>query len=330
MRCLVDKSVLNAPVYYKTYLREPSPAGDITISPTDVVTIDEIDFELVLTEMAGLGSKGELLVATHSNPKGFLMPLKKGGHVAAEIGVLDKLVAISAAIRAREAIRSLSGRSPKAKAWQTWYTKHDPGIKLQNGYEQANDDWEQYVEGKYDEWFERQGSNTLKLPGGGRALGDFIDLFDKVRKQGFKRLEFRACRIGTNEDALKKIAAALNVKQIVAPKEVRTFYAHIAQAEIVSPSKFDDAVKRSPQGRTFGTIRLLLIMGDKTFRAVAMHNDHIKAFIKAYVSATYAGNVVPFVSGGFEPEGKNKIARKRYVFPLESEYLGMLAQYDAP
>ena len=67
MRCLVDKSVLNAPVYYKTYLREPSPAGDVSMAPTDVVAIDDIDFELVLTEMAGLGSKGELLVATHSN-----------------------------------------------------------------------------------------------------------------------------------------------------------------------------------------------------------------------------------------------------------------------
>jgi hypothetical protein len=329
MRCLVDKSVLNAAVYYKTYLREPSPAGDITISPTDVEAIDDIDFERVLKEMADLGSQGELLVATHSNPKGLLMRLKKGGHASAEIGVLEKMVSISTAIKAREGIRSLAGRSKKAKAWQAWYVKYDPGIRLQDGYEEANDDWEQYVEGKYDEWFERQGSTTLKLPGGGRALGDFIDLFDKVRKQGFKRLEFRACRIGTNEDALKKIAAALNIKQIVAPKEVRTFYAHITRAEIMSPSKFDDAVRRAPQGRTFGSIKLLLIMGDKTFRAVATHEDHIKAFIKAYVSATYAGSVMPFVSGGFEPEGKNKIPNRRYVFPLEKEYLGMLAQYDA-
>jgi hypothetical protein len=96
----------------------------------------------------------------------------------------------------------------------------------------------------------------------------------------------------------------------------------------VSPSKFDDAVKKAPQGRTFGSIRLLMIMGDKTFRAVATHNDHIKAFIKAYISANYNGGVMPFVSGGFEPEGKNKIPNRRYVFPLESEYLGMLAQYE--
>jgi len=75
-----------------TYLREPSPAGDITISPTDVVAIDDIDFEWVLAAITDLGSQGELLVATHSNPKGYLMPLKNGGRVSAEIGMLEKLV----------------------------------------------------------------------------------------------------------------------------------------------------------------------------------------------------------------------------------------------
>ena len=329
MRCLVDKSVLNAAVYYKTYLREPSPAGDISISPTEIEVIEDIDFERILAEMADLGSEGELLVATHSNPRGLLMRLKRGGQVSAEIGVLERMVSISAAIKARESIRPLSGRSKKAKAWQAWYATNEPGVPLEDGYEEANDNWEQYVERKYDEWFNRQGSTILKLPGGGRALGAFMELFDKVRKQGFKRLEFRACRIGTNQDALNKIAGTLNVKQIVAPKEVRTFYAHITRAEIVSPSKFDDAVKRAPHGRTFGAIKLLLIMGDKKFRAVATHDDHIKAFIKAYVSANYAGGVMPFVSGGVEPEGENKIPNRRYVFPLEKEYLGMLARYPS-
>lgn len=325
----MDTSVLNAHGYFKTYLREPSPAGDITIKPDEVVAIDEIDFERVLTDMAELGPDGELLVVTHSNPKGFLMPLKAGGRVSAELGVLDKLVSISAAIRAREAIRNTSGRSAKAKAWQAWFVKNDPGIKLANGYEAANADWEEYVEAKYDEWFERQGTAILRLPGGGHDLDDFIALFDKVRKQGLKRLEFRACRIGTDKDALKKLAEVLNVGQVVAPKEVRTFYAHIAQAEIISPLKFDELARRTPQGRKFGTIKLLMIMGDKSFRAIAAHDDHIKAFIKAFIRADFPGGVRPFVSGGLEPSGKSVISGKRYVFPLESEYMGLLAKFDA-
>ena len=36
MRCLIDKSVLNSEPYYRTYGREPSPAGDISISPKDI------------------------------------------------------------------------------------------------------------------------------------------------------------------------------------------------------------------------------------------------------------------------------------------------------
>ena len=37
MRCLIDTKVLHAQTYYQTYLWEPSPAGDITIGPKDIL-----------------------------------------------------------------------------------------------------------------------------------------------------------------------------------------------------------------------------------------------------------------------------------------------------
>jgi len=126
--------------------------------------------------------------------------------------VLEKLVNISAAIRERSAIDKASGRTAKAEAWQTSYRTHDPGIRLSDGYEELDDDWQQYVEGRYGEWFDRQGNAILLLPGGGGDLADFIKLFDRVRGQGFARLEFRACRIGTDDDALKTIAARSHVR----------------------------------------------------------------------------------------------------------------------
>jgi hypothetical protein len=330
MRCLVDKSVDNAKVYYEKYLREPSPAGDITIATTELLATDDMDFKLVLSEMKKLGAKGEMLVVTHSNPKGLIMKLMKGGGVSAEFGVMEKILEISEGIRRREAIRSISGRSAKARAWQEWYRKFDPGIRLENGYEEANADWEEYVEQRYDEWYQRQGANILKLPGGRSDLGDFIKLVDDVRKSGFGRLEFRACRIGTDKDSLKKLAQFLNVKKVVAPKEVRTFYAHIPAVDVLGAREFAAKVRGTANTRKFAGIELLLIIGEKSFRAFATHADHAKAFIKAYISASYTGTVSPFVFGGLEPAGQSVIAGKKHVFPLDAEYKGLLTTYDSP
>ena len=57
MRCLIDKSVQNAEPYYRAYAHEPSPAGDITMSPTDFKAVTDMDLKTVLTEMKALGAR---------------------------------------------------------------------------------------------------------------------------------------------------------------------------------------------------------------------------------------------------------------------------------
>jgi hypothetical protein len=313
-------------VYYEKYLREPSPAGDITIGTQDILATDDLDLKLLLEEMKKLGAKGELLVATHSNPKGLLMKLIKGGGASAEFGVMEKILEASDGIRQREAIKPLSGKA-KAKAWQEWFKKFDSGIKLEDGYE-TNDKWEEFVEQKFDEWFTRQGATILKLPNGKRDLGDFIKLVDEVRKLGFGRLEFRACRIGTDKDSLKKVGEFFNCEKVVAPKEVRTFYGHIAAIDIVNAKDFAAKVKANATARKFPGIELLLVIAEKSFKAYATNADQGKAFIKQFVSSGYTGGVTPFVFGGLEPTGSTVIAGKKHVFPLESDYKTLLTMYD--
>ena len=233
MRCLIDKSVQNADPYYRTYAREPSPAGDITMSPTDFKLVADMDLKAVLTEMKALGAKGELLVVTHSNPHGLKMPVVAGGNAAAaEMKIMNTLVQISSGISRREAIRSLS-TDQKPKAWQNWFKDFDPDIKLDDGFE-GNPGWEKTVEGFYTAWYERQGRQILKLPNPKQDLADLISLVDAVRKAGFARLEFRACRIGTDQDALKKVGEFFNTKKVVAPKEVRTFFGNISGVSIIT------------------------------------------------------------------------------------------------
>lgn len=325
MRCLIDKTVLNAETYYQKYRREPSPAGDINVGPEDILATDEMDLQTILTEMKKLGATGEMLVVTHSNPKGFRMPLIKGGKVSAEFGVMSKIVEICDGIRRRQAISSLPDAG-KPKAWQEWFKKFDPGIKLEDGYE-ANEKWPEYVEKKYEEWYARQGRDILKLPNGKKDLGDFIKLVEEVRKNGFTRLEFRACRIGTHKDSMKAIANFLNVKKVVGPKEVRTFYGRISAISILNTKQFAAKVKATPGARKFTGI--LLIILEKTFEAYATSKEDGKAFIKSYVLSNYTGDVSPFVFGGLEPAGKAVIAGKKHVFPLETEYSDLFMVYDA-
>jgi hypothetical protein len=326
MRCLIDKTVLHASTYYKKYGKEPSPAGEISVALTDITVIDEIDLKTVLTEMKKLGAKGELLVVTHSNPKGLKMPLIVKGKVSAQMDVMDKIVEISTGISRRVAIDKLA-MDKRPKAWQQWFKDFDSGVVLEDGYE-SNSDWAKYVVDKYNEWYERQGSKILGLPSPKTDLADLISLVDDIRKTGFARLEFRACRIGTDKDALKTVANFLNIKKVVAPKEVRTFFGSISKADILSSADFAKKSKAST-ARTFSNARVLLVIGENTFNAYATADSEVLTFIKNYILSGYSGTSAPFVIGGLEPAGKAVIAGKKHVFPLEKDYLGLLAMYDA-
>jgi len=321
MQCLIDKSVLNANIYYKKYLREPSPAGDITIGAQEINVVEGLDLQTVLSSMKTLGAKGEMLVVTHSNPKGLLMRLIKGGTVSAEFTVMEKILEIHKAIRSREAI----DKAPKKfKAWQDWFKKFESGVNLPDDAE-SNDKWPDFVQQKFDEWFARQGKTILGLPNGQRDLGPFIQLVEDVRKTGFARLEFRACRIGTDAKAMKSIADFLNV-----PKEVRTFYGNLSSITKLSARDFAAKVKAQVDARKFSGINILMILTEHTMQAFAMDPDADgKAFVKAFIDANFTGGVSPFIIGGLEPTGSTLIPGKKHIFPLESEYNGLLAVFDA-
>ena len=327
MQVIIDKSVLNAEKYYQTYPREPSPAGDITFTPKNISPVKELDLDFVLSEMKNLGSSGELMIVTHSDPKGFKMKIMKGGKASVKFTVMDIMLKTSEGISRRDAIKSMpSNKLPQA--WKDWFKDFDPGIKLDKGFEKVNK-WEKWVETKYNEWFLRQGSQILKLPNPKQNLSYIINLLDEIRKLNFKRLEFRACRIGTNEKDFKKVVSFFGAKKVVGPKEVRTFYGVIPKIEIVSDhQKYTRLVKQFGR-RTFQGISLLLKIERNTFRAIAADEDHAKTFIQKYISKGFSGNVRPFIIGGLEPSGKAILPRKAQVFPLEKEYKALLFMVDS-
>jgi hypothetical protein len=278
--------------------------------------------------MKALGATGELLVVTHSNPKGLKMPLIQGGNAAAaEMKVMEVILRISSGVARREAIDSLPPNQ-KPKAWQSWFKEFDPGVKLDDGFD-TSPGWETAVTGFYNAWFDRQGGPILKLPKPKQDLTDLIALVNEVRKTGFARLEFRACRIGTDKDALKTVAEFFKAKKVVAPKEVRTFFGNLAGGvSLVSDSEFAQRAK-SANARKFDNAKVLLIVGESTFQAFATSESEVRTFLKSYISASYSGTIKPFVIGGLEPAGTSLIAGKKHVFPLEGDYLSLLGSHDS-
>jgi hypothetical protein len=326
MRALIDESVFHAKKYYQTYLSEPSPAGDFSLSLSGIASEEHLDLVRVLQEIKDIGAGGELLVVTHSDPKGFLMPLKAKGKVSLLFEVMDKILKIAEGIRRHEAIRPVPPKQAP-DAWKKWFADFEPGIKLEPGFE-TNPDWHDFVEKQFDAWFERQGRDILKLPDPRGDLKELLDLLKDVRSLGFKRLEFRACQIGADKTAMEKIAAFLNVKIVVGPTKVETFYGTIPHSDIgfiADDGKRSAALKRIG-GRTFPKISMGLLVLPRAFKVIAENDDALKAFVQGYIRAKYSGSVSPFVVGGVNSVGRSVT---KYVFPLEPDYKTLLVKFDA-
>lgn len=326
MRALIDKSVPSALTYYSTYLAEPSPAGDIALATTDITTVDHLDMKKLLTEMKALGSGGEILVVTHSSPTGFLMKLWPDAGSSLLFSVMDRILETAEGVRRREAIRSLLAKQAP-EAWQKWFIAFDPGIKLAPDFA-TNPDWQKFVETRFDSWFEERGRVVHKLRNGGRDLRELLDLLHSVRMLGFKRIEFRACQIGADTDQIKKVAEFLQVKTVVGPGNVETFYGLMPFSHI----KFmPDAAKRAMALKTLGGRKLGdsigILMSPHAVRIVAEGRDAIKAFIKKYISATFSNpHATSLVLGGLNSVGAGPVS---FVFPLEVDYKKLLVQFDA-
>lgn len=326
MRAIIDKSVPSALTYYSTYLAEPSPAGDMAFKADDLATVDHLDMKKLLTEMKAAGAGGEIFVATHSSPTGFLMKVWPDAGSSLLFSVMDKILETAEGVRRREAIKSLPA-TRASEAWRKWFIDFDPGIKLEPDFA-TNPDWEKFVERQFDRWFEERGRAVLKLRNGGRDLRELLDLLDSVRKLGFKRIEFRACQIGADQDQMKKVAGFFQVETVVGPKNVQTFYGSIAFSHI----KFvPDAARRATALKTLGGRKLDdsigILMLPHGVQIVAEDRTAIQAFIKKYISAAFSDpRATAVVLGGVNSVGSGPVS---FTFPLEGDYKKQLVEFDA-
>ena len=274
--------------------------------------------------MKAVGSGGEILVVTHSSPTGFLMKLWPGAGSSLLFTVMDKILETAEGVRRREAIRSLSA-TQAPEAWRKWFIDFDPGIKLDSDFA-TNPEWKGFVERRFDSWFEERGRVVHQLRNAGRDLKELLALLDSVRKLGFKRIEFRACQIGA-DNQMKKVAEFLQVKTVVGPKNVETFYGAIAFTHI----KFvPNAAKRAMALKTLGGRKLNdafgILMLPHGVQVTAEHQNAIQTFIKKYISAKFSNpHATSLVLGGLNSVGSGPVS---FTFPLEGDYNKLLDKFD--
>ena len=98
-----------------------------------------MDLEQVLTQMKSIpappqesGKGREILIVTHSNPKGLKMPIMKGGQGSVMFDVMDTMPKIQEGIDPREAIRTcLPPRCPSlAGLVQGFRVRGQAGFRL--------------------------------------------------------------------------------------------------------------------------------------------------------------------------------------------------------
>ena len=163
MRCLIDKSVLNAEPYYRTMAREPSPAGDITISPNDLRRFSDLDLKTVLTEMKALGAKGRV-AGRYPLESTWPQDAAGEGRQCRRRGIEGQWLSLlksASGIARREAIRAMPA-DKKPKAWQAWFKDFDPGVKIEERL--RNQPWlgKRKSKSSIRDWYERQGKQILE------------------------------------------------------------------------------------------------------------------------------------------------------------------------
>jgi len=215
MRAIIDNGGLReAAQYYSMFRRETSinlPL-DFPVDPID--TISNITMEAVLDRIlvAVRNSETEVMIVAHGEPRGFLMPMARGGVSAMQVALQAVIDAAPHMQRASEI-----GQLPVAQrvsAWTTFINQLNPGtirgdISLQDA----------------ENWFNQQW-----LPNQARNIGvnvqNFQDLARKMRlvqAANITRVEIRACNMGDNQSALRTLKQFLGVDRLIAPR-VGTFY----------------------------------------------------------------------------------------------------------
>lgn len=220
-----NEGLYPAPKYYQQFPWEPSPAGNLDLSPSQA-EFHAIDANLqqVLDLMVKAGPDGTVLIVCHAYSEGLLMPLTPGAAMKglpAGKAAISRLLDASDAERRAKPIRAMpAGTDKEIKAKKGAWTKLLTDF---NAAAIMGDVTLKELEGLYESWFASVAKDEMLLSGGARALRQLIASMEKVQEMKLARVELRACNLGSLRDSMLMVKKLFGCYRLLAPI-VGTFY----------------------------------------------------------------------------------------------------------
>ena len=246
----------DAPRYYDVFPREPSPAGDMTVTRDQMSLLNDPTIKSVLDEMAkSVGSGGTVLIVCHSSTSGdgLFMPLVKGGPFS-NADALDLVRKLAVADSLAAPVRLMSEKTPedqakKLNALLKIFSQFDPPFPVDGKVSLAE------AKKGLDEWFNVQTRNLrISLP----QLQGLITSLRAVQNLHLDRVEFRACDAGKKTQVMQTMKRFFGCKKLLAPKLETVFLPPIAVEGIpplTTPAPRGTSAAPGPVGRPHPTAR---------------------------------------------------------------------------
>jgi hypothetical protein len=344
-RTIIDgKGLPHAAGYYRTFPREPSPAGDLRIPASSIATLHSGSLAGVLDEMAKVAPGGTVLLVCHAALPGDGLILKTGPGRGGEAFLtedMERLLKAGEAETAADVIRHLPQRTAadqdaKAAAWAALLNRLVPGTV--NGTVTLNE-----VAPVYHRWLQAVGESMGTNEHGVLSL---VKKMNAVRALHLDRVEIRACDAGRKPSMMNTLKTFFNCTHLLAPVN-ETFYLSAipvdsADVTVMTPAwahKFPGVSRVFRHGTFTMTIRELARFSYKGSgvglgpdRPNPMHGRHhlldpywegVKRFIGAYIqpNSSYVRGGFP-VAGFWDPQD----AQRPFVLPNEVSYMMRIRQ----
>jgi hypothetical protein len=213
--------------YYRTFPREPSPLGDITLSAKKTTVMSTSSLDTVLGEMPKAGAGGIVVLVCHAWGEGMLLPIAPGGQkVFAKVDSLASINKIIAVEMEVASIRRLPRKTPEEKKalldrWEKLLNDITPRALVGPYPIEELEEIIRKAEAVYGTFLDEQ-ARSFEFANRA-ALLQMLAKLRRVRDLGLSRLELRACNIGDHGDTMKAVREFFNVANLTAPT-LGTFY----------------------------------------------------------------------------------------------------------
>lgn len=215
---IIENGANNATNYYHFVPREPSPEGGFLIHERHTQVQTTLTLGGLLDIMTGMGG-GYLLALAHGTPRHVKIPLAAGTTNTLDEAAVDKIEELALVDQDIAAIKTMPETTgperlaklarAQAALRKTKQFRNEPIPDIETANARVKD-------------FENQSvSDLFGGRGNAKKIQEMWDLAAKaraVKKLNFRRVEFRACRVGSNLTLMRKLRTFFNCQALTAPR----------------------------------------------------------------------------------------------------------------